>query len=83
MKTAAVTSASPHPPTRRLLKNIHLHWQLYAILAIPLAWLILFNYVPMYGLNLAFRKYNALAGINGGQWMGLHYFEMFFRSPNA
>ncbi len=83
MKVAAAASASPHPHARRLLKSIRLHWQLYAILAIPLAWLILFNYVPMYGLNLAFRKYNALAGINGGQWMGLHYFEMFFRSPNA
>lgn len=83
MKVAAAASASPHPHARRILKSIRLHWQLYAILAIPLAWLILFNYVPMYGLNLAFRKYNALAGINGGQWMGLHYFEMFFRSPNA
>lgn len=70
------------PLTRKKTwKSILTHWQLYAILAIPLIWLIIFQYVPMYGLNLAFRKYNALDGINGGEWMGLHYFKLFFKSP--
>lgn len=83
MKATAARAYAPPSRGGRLLKNIKLHWQLYVILAIPLAWLILFNYVPMYGLNLAFRKYDSMAGINGGEWMGLHYFQMFFRSPNA
>lgn len=83
MKIPAAKSYAPPSRLGRVQKTFRLHWPLYAILVIPLAWLILFNYVPMYGLNLAFRKYNALTGINGGEWMGLHYFDMFFTSPNS
>ncbi len=66
--------------TKKYLKN---HWQLYAIMAVPILWLIIFQYVPMYGLTLAFRKYNALKGITGGEWMGLYYFKQFFSSPSS
>lgn len=66
-----------------LAKSIRMNWQLYAILLVPVVWLIVFQYIPMYGLNLAFRKYNALDGINGGEWVGLHYFRQFFSSPSS
>ena len=41
----------------------------------------IFSYVPMYGVQLAFRRYNARAGIWGSPWVGTYYFERFFNSP--
>lgn len=41
----------------------------------------IFSYIPMYGVQLAFRRYNAKAGIWGSPWVGLYYFKRFFESP--
>ncbi|MBE5966510.1 MAG: sugar ABC transporter permease [Lachnospiraceae bacterium] len=41
----------------------------------------IFSYIPMYGIQLAFRRYNAKAGIWGSPWVGLYYFKRFFESP--
>ena len=42
---------------------------------------IVFAYVPMYGLQLAFRNFSPVLGLTGGDWVGLKYFEQFFTSP--
>lgn len=65
---------------KKLWKNIRSNMGLYAMLAIPLAWYIVFKYVPMYGLQIAFRKFNPTLGITGSPWAGLEYFEQFFHS---
>ncbi len=41
----------------------------------------IFSYVPMYGVQLAFRRYNGKAGIWGSPWVGMYYFKRFFDSP--
>ncbi|WP_245308339.1 ABC transporter permease [Halalkalibacter urbisdiaboli] len=41
---------------------------------------IIFNYIPMYGIQLAFREYNFAAGLTGGEWVGLKYFYQFIES---
>lgn len=41
----------------------------------------IFSYVPMYGILLAFKRFNARAGIWGSEWQGLYYFKRFFDSP--
>jgi putative aldouronate transport system permease protein len=41
----------------------------------------IFSYVPMYGIQLAFRRFNAKAGIWGSPWVGVYYFKRFFESP--
>ena len=64
----------------RLGKRITDRWQLYLLLILPLTWLVLFCYVPMSGLVLAFKKYNAGLGIWGSPWVGLQNFEKFFTS---
>lgn len=79
MKTAA-TQALPRTglsPLKRLVKS----WQLYVLLAPTLIYLFLFNYMPMYGLQIAFRDFYAKKGIIGSPWVGWKHFEFFFNSP--
>ena len=61
--------------------RIRRNWQLYALLALPLIWLAVFRYAPMYGAQIAFRQYSPAFGIEGSPWIGLANFERFFNSP--
>ncbi|QOV20346.1 sugar ABC transporter permease [Blautia liquoris] len=62
------------------LKKIKSRWQIYLMLLVPLVWLIIFAYVPMGGLILAFKKYNFQLGIFKSEWVGLDNFVKFFQS---
>lgn len=64
-----------------LLKSIIQHWQLYLIIAIPVAFVIIFNYIPMYGVIIAFKNFKVTKGIIGSPWVGLRYFRQFFENP--
>lgn len=55
-------------------------WQLYSLLIFPLAYLIIFKYVPMYGTLIAFKNYVPTKGIWGSDWVGLLHFERFLNS---
>ncbi|WP_165452442.1 ABC transporter permease subunit [Paenibacillus thalictri] len=55
-------------------------WQLYALMALPFAYIIIFKYFPMYGAQIAFRNFVANKGIWGSQWVGLSQFIRFFES---
>ena len=61
-------------------ENVLKCWQLYAFLLPALVILILFSYVPMYGVQLAFRDYNPIMGITGSPWVGFDHFTRFFNS---
>lgn len=61
-------------------KEIRKYMGLYLMLSIPLAWYIIFKYVPMYGMQIAFRRFNPSLGITESPWVGLTYFEQFFNS---
>ncbi len=53
----------------------------YFLLSLPgVLWLLLFHYVPVFGIVLAFKKFNYMDGIFGSQWVGLKNFESFFKS---
>lgn len=52
-------------------------WQLYLLLALPVIYLLIFNYGPMYGIQIAFRNYTPAKGIIGSDWVGLKWFEQF------
>ena len=64
----------------RLWLCIRRNWQLYALLALPLIWLVVFKYWPMYGAQIAFRQYSPAFGIEGSPWIGWANFERFFNS---
>jgi putative aldouronate transport system permease protein len=58
------------------------YWQLYLLVLLPLIYIIIFKYVPMLGVQIAFKNYNIVKGIWGSDWAGLQHFQQFFRSPN-
>ncbi|SCX17229.1 putative aldouronate transport system permease protein [Lachnospiraceae bacterium YSD2013] len=59
------------------------HWQLYVFFLGPALLLtIVFRYIPMGGILIAFQKYNPFNGILGSEWVGLKYFEQFLSSPD-
>lgn len=55
--------------------------QLYLLALIPIAAIIIFNYVPMFGILLAFKDYSIRKGILGSPWAGMKYFEQLFSTP--
>lgn len=61
-------------------KKLKQNLGLYIMLAVPLAWYIVFKYVPMYGLQIAFKRFNPSLGIIGSPWAGPTYFKQFFDS---
>jgi putative aldouronate transport system permease protein len=65
---------------RHLLMRMRRRWQLYALLALPLAYIIVFSYVPILGAQIAFRDYTLAGGIWNSPWVGFANFERFFNS---
>ncbi len=52
-------------------------WQLHLFVLLPVAYLAVFHFIPMYGVQVAFRDYRPLHGIMGSTWVGLKWFEQF------
>lgn len=71
--------------TRRFRKNVLSHWQLILLLAVPLAWYIIFCYVPMFGVQLAFKNYKVRLGIWDSPWAEplFKHFTRYFTSYYA
>ena len=80
MNYTVPTMAKRMKKTARQMLN---HWQLYLIFLFPLAHIIIFKYIPIYGIQIAMKKWNPILGISGSEWLGFKYFEQFFRSPDA
>ena len=55
-------------------------WQLHLIILIPVIYVAVFNYRPMYGVQIAFRDYSPISGIAGSDWVGWRWFEKFLSS---
>lgn len=69
-----------HAMSKRTLKRIYGKLDLFLLLLIPLAWYVVFKYIPMYGLQIAFRRFNPSLGIAASPWAGMRYFNQFFDS---
>lgn len=65
-------------PWRRHFRR---YWHLYAMMLVPLAYFVVFKYIPMFGNILAFRRYRPGMSPFGTEWVGFRYFEMFFKDP--
>lgn len=61
-------------------KKIFSNYQLYLFLLPALIYFIVFHYLPMYGILIAFKDFVATKGIMGSPWVGFKHFERFFDS---
>lgn len=64
----------------RLARHFRNKYQLYLMVLPSLVLLICFYYIPMYGLQLAFKKYTPQMGLTGGEFVGMKYMEKFINS---
>ncbi len=61
-------------------KDVLKNYQLYLVILLPIIYIIVFHYMPMYGAQIAFRDFRAVDGLWGSQWVGLKHFKRFFGS---
>jgi putative aldouronate transport system permease protein len=66
----------------RRLTYLARHWVLYAMLVLPMAFFIMFRYVPMTNIVIAFKDYNMFKGVWPSDWAGFKWFGQAFRSPD-
>jgi putative aldouronate transport system permease protein len=57
-------------------------WDIQLMVLPGLALILVFSYIPMYGVLTAFKDYNIIRGFMDSPWVGLKHFEMFFNSPD-
>ncbi|MEA4888586.1 MAG: ABC transporter permease subunit [Clostridiaceae bacterium] len=62
------------------MKSLKSHWTLYLLLAVPVIYVFIFSYIPMGGLQIAFKELDFSKGFYGGDWVGLKHFKLFFSS---
>lgn len=63
---------------RRFIQQRHV--QTMALLGI--VWMFIFNYIPMYGIIIAFKEYNIIGTISEAPWVGFDHFKEFFEDEN-
>lgn len=69
------------PRRKSPLVRLAQSWQLYVLLLPAVAYLIIFHYIPLYGVQIAFRDYRPRNGFLGSTWVGLKHFKYFLHSP--
>ena len=86
MKGAMTQSSAKKTKNIRMhntLVYMRQHWQLYLIFMLPaLVLTIVFRYIPMGGVLIAFTEYNPIRGILGSEWVGFDHFTRFLSSPD-
>ncbi|MCY9656641.1 ABC transporter permease subunit [Paenibacillus chondroitinus] len=60
------------------LRSIKRDSLLYLLLLLPMAYILIFKYAPIYGVLMAFQDYNIFQGISGSEWVGLDVFKFIF-----
>lgn len=81
-ESAVETRSLGTRPSRgtRLLRSFRRNWDLYLLISPVIAYFVIFHYIPMYGVQIAFKHFIAAKGIWGSDWAGFVHFERFFES---
>ncbi|CAM4362270.1 putative aldouronate transport system permease protein [Paenibacillus endophyticus] len=72
----------PQPRTSELKKRLWKNKWLYVMLLPGIFFFIVFKYIPMAGLSIAFQDYKPFKGIGGSDWVGFKHFERLFTEPD-
>ncbi|WP_246552276.1 ABC transporter permease [Vallitalea pronyensis] len=64
----------------RVKKHMAKQYQLYLMILPAVIYFLIFHYGPMYGIQIAFKDFRPIDGITGSPWVGIKYFERFFKS---
>ncbi|NMO96820.1 ABC transporter permease [Paenibacillus lemnae] len=82
-----VIKAAPNPETKKksqesgLLKRMIKNRSIYFMILPGLLYFVIFKYIPMSGLVIAFQNYQPYLGIMGSPWVGLEHFQRLFSEP--
>lgn len=79
-QTSRVINVKRKGSKGKTILTIMKNWQLYLLLVLPIAYMITFRYIPMYGLIIAFEKYDPVSGFLHSPWVGLYQIKRFFSS---
>ena len=80
MKLETKQKSKPIKIGRLMTARAKYNFQLYSLCILPILWIILFCYVPMFGVVIAFKNYKFNKGILGSDWVGFKNFEFFLKS---
>src|SRR6185295_13725606 len=80
---ADVPAAAPRRAGRRRTwrQAVRRDWQLYSLAVLPLAFFVIFRYLPIAGNVIAFRRYHPGGNLFGDDWVGLRYFRLVMNDP--
>ncbi len=71
---------------KKFAKTFARDWQLHLLMLVPVVYIVIFDFIPMYGIQIAFRDFRPGSGLNqglgGSQWVGLRWFADFLSAPN-
>lgn len=86
MKLKTQTAAAQLEPVRntrwsRVRRRLLESWPWYLMVVIPIIYTIIFDYVSMYGIVMAFQDYKASKGFFGSPWIGFKHFIRFLKFP--
>ena len=85
MKTKTKTNAKDKPapasakPKKGFMYYVKRDWQLYVLLAFPLAFAIIFKFLPLLGLSVAFLDYDVVGGFERAEFIGFEAFAEVFK----
>jgi ABC-type polysaccharide transport system permease subunit len=67
---------------KTMKRSFRLHWELYLLLLVPIVITFIFQYIPMAGIQIAFREFRPTRGIWNSEWVGLKYFQQMIDQPS-
>ena len=67
---------------QRFVKEFKRDWQLHLLVLFPVVYMFIFDFIPMYGIQIAFRDFRPISGITGSEWVGLKWIKNFLSSPD-
>lgn len=69
------------PHKRRVLSILRNRWQMYVLVLPAMVYVFIYHYLPMYGVQIAFKDFRTSLGIWDSPWVGLKHFQKFINLP--